>query len=124
MSGLRYACGRCGTWTCSACGGQRTSTDTRYVNYRCGGCWRLDGVLIPTMHTERMWHTHNEGGLPFPYPYGQRPPQEEWGAGFGPRTVPAPRYRGVPLPGPEEFGQVDVRSWSMGVDDMLRERSQ
>lgn len=121
MAEPRYACTQCGTWTCSTplCGGQRPTTDIRYVIYRCGRCWGLEGVLVPTMHTARMWRQHNDGPLPEPFPYGERPDPEDWDPGFGRRTVPQPLYRGVPLPGPEEFGRVDIRSWSMGVDDAL-----
>jgi hypothetical protein len=125
MAEPRYACRRCGTWTCSVplCGGSRTNTDVRYVDYRCDRCWGLEGTLVPTMHTEKMWRTHNDGALPQPYPYGRTPPTSEWAAGFGPRSVTPPRYRGVPLPGPELFGRVDIRSWSLGVDAVLDRRS-
>lgn len=118
MAEMRYTCGRCGTWICSACGGRRINTDVRYLNYPCP-CGNLSYVLVPTMHTERMWRTHNDGGLPFPYPYGQRPEPENWPEGFGPRTIPRPRYRGVPLPGPEDRSGTDMDSWRRGVDDAL-----
>lgn len=114
MAEPRYTCGRCGAWICSACGGQRSTTDARYLNYHCP-CGSLDYVLAPTMHTERMWRKHNDGDLPFPYPYGQRPEPENWPEGFGPRTIPPRTYRGVVHPG----GVVDQDSWRRGVDDVL-----
>lgn len=121
MSEPRYACRQCGTWTCSACGeGQRTNTDIRYVNYPCSYCRGLVGTLVPTMHTAKMWAKHNDGPLPTAYPYGERPPAEEWGPGFGSRNVPQPCYRGVPLP---EDAQLDMESFMRGVDatlEMLR----
>ncbi len=121
MAEPRYACRTCGTWTCDApgCTGQRPTTGAYYCDYRCPRCWGLTGTLIPTMHTERMWHEHNTTPLPQGYPYGQRPPPQEWGAGFGPRTV-APTYQGVPLPGPEWKDHIDMRSWMQGVDDALQ----
>jgi hypothetical protein len=117
MAEPHYACRQCGTWTCSVpfCGGSRTNTDIRYVNYPCSRCRGLEGILAPTMHTARMWLKHNEGPLPEPYPYGERPEPEHWTEGFGPRTVPPPHYRGVPMPGPG----VDMQSWCAGVDAAL-----
>ncbi|MFD4475908.1 hypothetical protein ACFWPU_07310 [Streptomyces sp. NPDC058471] len=116
MSEPRYACRRCGTWNCSACDGQRANTDVRYVNYPCNRCRDLTGTLIPTMHTAKMWSTHNDGPLPMAYPYGERPPAREWGPGFGSRDVPQPHYRGVPVP-------ADIRlnpeSFRRGVDAAL-----
>lgn len=114
MSEPRYACGRCGTWTCSApgCGGQRTNTD---VDYPCGRCRGLTGTIVPTMHTAKMWATHNDGPLPKAYAYGERPPAEEWGPGFGDRDVPQPSYRGVPLP---DY-PMDTRAFMRGVDAAL-----
>jgi hypothetical protein len=112
---LRYACRQCGTWICSACGGKRANTDIHYVKYPCQKCWGLEGTLVPTMHTEKMWAEHNEGPLPTPYPYGAWPLEEDWGPGFGARSVPQPRYRGVPVP----VGEVDVQSFMRGVDSVL-----
>lgn len=116
MSDPRYACALCGTWVCDACGGRRTNTDIRYCTYPCSQCRGREGVLIPTMHTERMWNSHNEGELPKPYPYGERPGEEEWGNGFGHRTVPRPTYRGVPYP---EY-PCEMESWMRGVDAALK----
>lgn len=119
MSEPRYACGRCGTWTCTACGGQRASTDTRYVDYPCPLCRGLTGVLVPTMHTARMWAKHNEGPLPKGFPYGERPPEDEWGPGFGSRDVPQPRYRDVPIPAGGPDDRLDMDSFRRGVDAAL-----
>lgn len=115
MSEPRYACGRCGTWICSACGGQRANTDIRYVDYPCKRCRGLAGTLVPTMHTAKMWRTHNDGPLPEPYPYGERPPAGQWAPGFGGRTVPQPKYRGMPVPS----GPLDVESFRRGVNAAL-----
>lgn len=120
MAEPRYVCGQCGTLVCSSCGRGRPNTDIRYMNYRCEHCWGREGVLVPTMHTERMWRTHNSGDLPDPYPYGQRPEPEEWPDGFGPHTAQQPTYRGVPLPGPEQKNLVDMDAWRCGVDAALR----
>jgi hypothetical protein len=122
MAEPRYACRTCGTWGCSVplCGGSRASTDVRYVNYPCPLCRGREGVLIPTMHTARMWRSHNTGELPPAYPYGQRPEPGAWTEGFGPRTVPPVRYRGIPMPDEP----VDTDSWRKGVDavrDVLRQ---
>lgn len=68
------------------------------------------------MHTARMWATHNNGPLPKPYPYGERPPAEEWGPGFGGRDVPQPTYRGVPIPA---VPGLDITSFHLGVDAAL-----
>lgn len=119
MSEPRYACGRCGTWTCSACGGQRANTDVRYVDYPCSRCRGLAGTLVPTMHTAKMWAKHNEGPLPTAYPYGERPSAEEWGPGFGSRDVPQPHYRGVPIPPTGPYAPSDVESFKRGVDAAL-----
>lgn len=124
MAELRYACGRCGTWACDACEGLRPSTDVRYVNYPCPRCWGLAGTLVPTMHTEKMWRTHNDGDLPFPYPYGQRPEPENWPDGFGPRTVPQLAYRGVPWPEPGMRSLTDMKSWKRGVDAALTQETE
>lgn len=116
MSKPRYASRRCGTWKCSACDGLRANTDVRYVNYPCNRCRGLTGTLTPTMHTAKMWGTHNDGPLPMAYPYGERPSAGEWGPGFGSRDVPQPQYRGVPVP-------ADIRlnpeSFRRGVDAAL-----
>lgn len=121
MSEPRYACERCGTWTCSSCGkGRRANTDVRYVDYPCSKCRGLTGTLVPTMHTAKMWATHNDGRLPKAYAYGEHPPAEEWGPGFGSRDVPQPHYRGVPIPtsaGP--YSRLDIESFKRGVDATL-----
>lgn len=124
MAEPRYACRRCGTWTCSVplCGGSRAGTDIRYDGYPCTRCRGREGVLVPTMHTARMWRLHNDGPLPVPYPYGSRPGPSEWAEGFGPRTVPPVLYRGVPLP--DET--MDYSAFMRGVDaalDMTEEES-
>lgn len=121
MSEPRYACGRCGAWTCSApgCGGQRPSTDIRYVDYPCTRCRGLAGTLVPTMHTAKMWAKHNDGPLPKAYPFGERPPAEKWGPGFGSRTVPQPHYRGVPIPAAGPDDRLDIESFKRGVDAAL-----
>jgi hypothetical protein len=110
-------CARCGTFVCDNCGGRRPTTDVRYCSYPCG-CRNLTGTLVPTMHTEKMWRTHNEGELPRPYPYGTTACQGEWAPGFGHRTVPQPTYQGVPRPGPES-DVTDMDSWRRGVDAAL-----
>ncbi|GHB88673.1 hypothetical protein GCM10010306_099750 [Streptomyces umbrinus] len=115
MSEPRYACGRCGTWTCTVCGGQRTNTDTRYVNYPCTRCRGLVGTLVPTMHTAKMWAKHNDSPLPKEYAYGERVPADEWGPGFGVRDVPQLNYRGVLVP----TGRLDIESFKRGVDATL-----
>ncbi|MEW1548396.1 hypothetical protein [Streptomyces tsukubensis] len=116
MSESRYACRRCGTWKCSTCDGQRANTDVRYVNYPCKRCRGLNGTLIPTMHTIKMWGTHNDGPLPKAYPYGERPPVGEWALGFGNRDAPQPHYRGVPIPADI---QLNLESFGRGVDAAL-----
>ena len=62
-----------------------------------------------------MWGTHNDGPLPQPYAYGERPPPEDWGDGFGPCTVPPLTYRGVQRPD----GPHDAESWRRGIDAAL-----
>lgn len=117
MAEPRFMCARCGTFVCDNCGGRRPTTDVRYCTYPCG-CRGLVGVLVPTMHTEKMWRTHNDGELPRPYPYGTTAGQDEWAPGFGPRTVPQPTYQGVPRPGPES-DVTDMDSWRSGVNAAL-----
>jgi hypothetical protein len=67
------------------------------------------------MHTIRMWHKHNDGLFPEGYAYGERPPAEKWGEGFGRRDVPQPHYRGVPVPADVR----DTESFRRGVDAAL-----
>ena len=122
MSEPRFMCARCGTFVCDNCGRKRPTTDVRYCSYPCG-CRGLVGVLVPTMHTEKMWRTHNDGDLPFPYPYGQSPQPENWPEGFGSRTVPQPMYRGVPRPGPES-DVTNMDSWRRGVDAALEQETE
>jgi hypothetical protein len=74
------------------------------------------------MHTAKMWAKHNEGPLPTAYPYGERPPAEEWGPGFGSRDVPQPHYRGVPIPLTGPYAPSDVESFKRGVDAALEAR--
>lgn len=73
--------------------------------------------MVPTMHTDRMWRNHNEGDLPHPYPYGQRPETSET------RTSQAgpEYYRGFRVPGTGPYGRVDLSSWKLGVDAVLGE---
>lgn len=115
MAEPRYPCGSCGTWTCYRCGHARPSTGVQYCVYPCGRCRGLTGVLSPAMHTRRMWDRHNRGALPEPMAYGERPAPEDWGEGFGPRTVLPVTYRGVPYPD----RPVDIESFKLGVDATL-----
>jgi hypothetical protein len=72
--------------------------------------------MTATMHTERMWFSHNdEPQLPTPYAFGERPPS----------TAPRPArtgpdfYRGIRVPDTGPYDRLDVASWKRGVDDAL-----
>jgi hypothetical protein len=121
MSGPRYACGRCGTWTCIECGWSRPGASALYPDQSCIKCPSREGTLIPTMHTERMWRQHNgDGALPEPYAYGERP-TGDLVAPFGRRTANAgPEfYRGVRVPVTGPYARLDVESFKRGVDAAL-----
>jgi len=105
------------------CGWKRSGAAVAYRGHTCGHCGGVSGRIAPTMHTEQMWGTHNDGSLPTGYPYGERP-EGEAEAPFG-QTVAddAPEtYRGVlvPLRGP--YAHTDIPSWKRGVDDALKAR--
>lgn len=121
MSQPRYACLTCGTWVCDACGWKRPGASVAYRNHTCGRCPGGKGEIIPTMHTEKMWSSHNEGPLPDGHPFGIRP-EGDLQAPFGRRTdvpVQAP-YRGVPVPLSGPYGRLDPASWKRGVDDAVK----
>lgn len=121
MSESRYACGRCGTWTCIECGWSRPGASALYQDQSCIKCPSREGTLIPTMHTERMWRKHNgDGALPEPYAYGERP-MGDLVAPFGRRTASAgPEfYRGVRVPVTGPYTRLDVESFKRGVDAAL-----
>lgn len=121
VSQLRYACTTCGTWVCDACGWKRPGASVAYRNHTCGRCSSQVGEIIPTMHTEKMWNSHNEGPLPEGHPFGTRP-EGDLQAPFGRRTdAPAQEsYRRVPVPRSGPYSRLDLTSWKRGVDDALK----
>jgi hypothetical protein len=55
-------CQACGTWTCAACGWQRTGAAMdRPEEQRCNQCGCHKGTFSPTRHQHRtgLWEAHN-----------------------------------------------------------------
>ena len=116
MAEPRYACGRCGTWTCVSCGWKRSVASRFYQGHFCIQCPSHEGVMQASMHTERMWRRHNDPDtpLPEPYPYGQRPSGEPRTSDTGPEF-----YRGIRVPATGPYARLDVPSFKRGVDAVL-----
>lgn len=116
MAEPRYACTFCGTWACFHCGWKRPGASVAYNNHMCGRCPSREGILTPTMHTERAWRRHNgyDGDLPEPHAYGVRPEGK-----FRISETAPEYYRGYRVPGSGPYGRIDITSWKLGVDTAL-----